>query len=141
MYIHICVYTYEYMYVCMHICLYIYIRIQMYVCAHSSYAIKYFDPTYIQTSIHTHTATHTHTNTYIHVCTCTRVYVCVCMFVLVVSICIPVTSETKTAHMGWLRSVGSLKLKVSFAEYSLFYRALLEKRPIILRSLLIVATP
>jgi len=34
------------------------------------------------------------------------------------------------------RLVGSLKLQVSFAEYSLFYRALL--RPIILRSLLIV---
>ena len=43
--------------------------------------------------------------------------------------------------MGWLRLVGSLQLQVSFAEYSLFYRALLQKRPIILRSLLIVTTP
>jgi len=43
--------------------------------------------------------------------------------------------------MGWLRLVGSLKLQVPCAEYSLFYRALLQKRPIILRSLLIVATP
>jgi len=34
--------------------------------------------------------------------------------------------------MGWLRLVGSLKLQVSFAEYRLFYRALLQKRPIIL---------
>ena len=34
--------------------------------------------------------------------------------------------------MGWLRLVGSIKLQVSFAEYSLFYRALLQKRPIIL---------
>ena len=33
-----------------------------------------------------------------------------------------------------------LKLQVSFAEYSLFYRALLQKRPIILRSLLTEAT-
>jgi len=49
------------------------------------------------------------------------------------------TSATPT--MGWLRLVGSLKLQVSFAEYSLFYRALLQKRPILLRSLLIVATP
>jgi len=45
------------------------------------------------------------------------------------------------ADMGWLRWVDSLKLQVSFAEYSLFYRALLQKKPIILRSLLIVATP
>jgi len=44
-------------------------------------------------------------------------------------------------HMGWLWLVGSLKSLVSFAEYGLFYRALLQKRPIILRSLLIVATP
>ena len=43
-------------------------------------------------------------------------------------------------RMGWLRLVGSLKLQVSFAEYRLFYRALLQKRPVILRSLLIVAT-
>jgi len=43
--------------------------------------------------------------------------------------------------MGWLRLVGSLKLQVSFAEYRLFNRALLQKRPIISRSLRIVATP
>ena len=43
--------------------------------------------------------------------------------------------------MGWLRLVGSLKLQVSFAEYNLFHMALLQKRPMILRSLLIVATP
>jgi len=43
--------------------------------------------------------------------------------------------------MGWLRLVDSLKLQVSFAEYRQFYRALLQKRPIVLRSLLIEATP
>jgi len=43
--------------------------------------------------------------------------------------------------MGWLRVVGWLKLQVSFAKYRLFYRALLQKRPVFLRSLLIVATP
>jgi len=43
--------------------------------------------------------------------------------------------------MLWLRLVGSLKLEVSFAEYRLFYRALLQKRPVILWSLLIEATP
>ena len=43
--------------------------------------------------------------------------------------------------IGWLRLVSSFKLQVSFAEYTLFYRALLQKRPIILRSVLIVATP
>jgi len=41
--------------------------------------------------------------------------------------------------LKWLRFIGSLN--DSFAEYSLFYGALLQKRPIILRSLLIVAIP
>jgi len=45
------------------------------------------------------------------------------------------------SHMGWLRLVDSLKLYVSFAECSLFHRTLLQKRPVIWRSLLIVATP
>jgi len=48
---------------------------------------------------------------------------------------------TRLPSMGWVRIVGSFKLQVSFAEYSLFYRALLQKRPMILRSQLIVATP
>ena len=48
---------------------------------------------------------------------------------------------TQKWHMGWLRVVGSLNSKVLFAEYSLFYRALLRKRLVIVRSLLIVATP
>ena len=43
--------------------------------------------------------------------------------------------------MGWLRSVGSMQLQVSFAEYCLFYRALLQKRLIILSILLTRATP
>jgi len=29
--------------------------------------------------------------------------------------------------MGWLQILGSLKLQVSFAEYSLFYRAVLQR--------------
>ena len=45
----------------------------------------------------------------------------------------------KFTSMGWLRLVGSLQLYVSFAEYRLFYRALLQMRPILLRSLLFVA--
>ena len=51
------------------------------------------------------------------------------------------TKFQENSGMGLLRVVGSLKLQVSIAEYSLFYRALLQKRPMILRSLLNVATP
>jgi len=43
--------------------------------------------------------------------------------------------------MGWLRLAGSLKTQVSFAK-ELYKRAyILQKRPIFLRSILIIATP
>jgi len=44
-------------------------------------------------------------------------------------------------HMGWLRLGGSLQLYVSFAKEPYKRDDILQKRPIILRSLLIVATP
>jgi len=63
--------------------------------------------------------------------------VAVCCSVLqCVAVCVAVDSG-----MGWLRLVGSLMLQVCFAEYSLFCRALLQKKPLILRCLLLVATP
>ena len=49
--------------------------------------------------------------------------------------------DTRDTNMGWLCSVGSIKSRVSFAEYTLFCRSLLQKRLIILRSRLIVANP
>jgi len=51
------------------------------------------------------------------------------------------SASTMSQATRFLRLVGSLQLYVSFAEYCLFYRALLQQRHIILRSLLIVATP
>ena len=44
-------------------------------------------------------------------------------------------------QIGWLRLVGSLKLKVSFVKEPYKRDHILQKRPIILRSLHIVATP
>jgi len=64
------------------------------------------------------------THKHMHKCTCTRVWVC--MSVECICVCV---------------SVCVCVLDVSFAEYSLFDRTLLQKRPIILNSLLIVATP
>ena len=43
--------------------------------------------------------------------------------------------------MGWPRLIRSIKLQVSFAEYRLFNRALLQKRSTILSILLTKATP
>ena len=55
-------------------------------------------------------------------------YVCICACVCVYVVCVCV-SHNVDPHMMWLRSVGSIKFQVSFAEYRLFYRALLQKRP------------
>jgi len=73
--------------------------------------------------------THIHTNTrYIHICTHT------------VPPIYTLYAHTHM-HMGWLRLVGSLKLYVTFAKEPYKRDDILQKRPIILRSLLIVATP
>jgi len=70
------------------------------------------------------------------VCVVSRVRRCVvlcCSELQCVAVCCSVlrSSVCRLFTTGWLRLVGSLKLWVSFAEYSLFYRALLQKRPII----------
>ena len=46
----------------------------------------------------------------------------------------------KSTDMGWLRLAGSLKLYVSFAKEPYKRDYILQKRPILLRSLLFVAT-
>ena len=43
--------------------------------------------------------------------------------------------------MGWLQSVGSIKFQVSFAEYRVFHRALVQNKHIISSILLTKATP
>ena len=56
-------------------------------------------------------------------------------------VCCSACCSMQYIPMGWLQSVGSIKLQVSFSEYCLFYRALLQKRPIIFSILLTKATP
>jgi len=51
------------------------------------------------------------------------------------------TCDIPHSHMGWLRLVGCLKVYVSLQNIGLFCRSLLQKRPIFLSILLIVATP
>ena len=46
-----------------------------------------------------------------------------------------------TEHMGWIWSVGSIKVQVSFAKEPYKRDDILQKRPIILSILLTVATP
>jgi len=101
------------------ICIYIYIQyIYIYI-----YIYIYYTHTYIYVYVYIYINLFIHT--YIYMSQTTQL------------VSVLMSAETT----GWLRLVGSIKLYVSFAEYSLFYRSLLQKRPIILSILLTEATP
>jgi len=83
----------------------------------------------------THKSQYTYTQICIYKCTYIQITIYIYKYAYTnVHICKSRMSSPKL-------SVGSLKFNVSFAEYGLFYRTLLQKRTIILRSLLIVVAP
>ena len=75
---------------------------------------------------------------YAHAYICTFIYIYsmihTCIMHIYIHMCIYI-------YIGWLRLVGSLKLQVSFAKEPYKRDYILQQRPIILRSLLIVAIP
>ena len=82
---------------------------------------------------------------HLYICTvCDIWFICVCTFVCMYLMW-HMMHFTRISYaislMGWLRLVGSIKLYVSFAEFSLFYRALWQKKPMIWSILRTVATP
>jgi len=80
--------------------------------------------TYLQMCVcqtHTYTCVQTHARTHQYPSHTNKFYIC--------------------RAMGWLRLVGSLKLQVSFAKEPYKRDVILQKRPKILKRLLIVATP
>jgi len=80
---------------------------------------------------------YTYTCIYTYIYTCIHICIYTCMYTYeYVQIHVPMATS-----MGWLRLVGSLKLQVSFAKEPYKRDYVLQKRPIILRRLLIVATP
>jgi len=117
---------------CVCVCLYICVCVFVYMCARERISAVPFP----LSLTHTHTHTHLRINTSL-------------FYDLSLPAKISSAEEIsfnpqaclKATAMGRLQLAGSLKSLVTFAEYSLFYRALLAKRLIILRSLLIVATP
>jgi len=92
-----------------------------------------------------------HLNTYIHISQI-YIYICTCIYVswslkwcmfmyFEVFGCILMFLYLKGCGYGVAPISRLLQIMISFAEYHLIYRALLQKRPVILRSLIIVATP
>jgi len=114
------IYTYIYVYVCMYICIYICICIYIYI-----YPYVYI---YIYIPIYTYIVIYTYIYTFIYIYT----------------ECIPNGKHSLpcvASHCGVATISRLLKIPGFFCRISFFNRALLQKRPLILSSLLIVVTP
>ena len=76
------------------------------------------------------------------VCVCVRLYACVCMYVCVFAcVCMRHVMRCCThTDVGWLRSVGSLKLYVSFATEPYKRDDILQTRPMYLHVCMYVYT-
>jgi len=110
--------------ICMFRCIYVYIYqsiyIYIYICM------------YIYMSIRIH----------IYICIYSYIYLYICIYIYTHTLLFPKEKlPSNTLHdMGWLLLVGSLKLQVSFAKEPYKRDDILQKRHIMLLSLLIVAT-
>jgi len=91
-------------------------------------------------SIHKQIHTHTHKHIYSYHARTIRRWQYTCLAIHL-SFRTRVTLIRRPLDMGWLRLVGSLKLYASFAQEPYKRDYILQKTPIISRSLLIVATP
>jgi len=120
---------YMYMYIPCAVRIYIYINtfIHTYTCTHNVFMNVFVKHIHAHIYMYTHTYTHIYVYTFIYTGAIHRQSV---------SRHIPINM-----YMEWLRSVGSLKLYVPFAKKPYKRDDILQKRPIILRSLLVVATP
>ena len=120
LYIHICIYIYIYIHVsiCIYIQIYTYIHICIYKYTPNPIRLCDSHSTY---DTHESTNCHMSNSTQCHIVTdswCSRI----CHLY---HMCESLACTVPSATMGWLRSVGSVQLCVSFAEYCLFCRALL----------------
>jgi len=130
-----CVYTYLYVYthlfifryICVYIKLLLVLIVRYLFNVNTRYSVYY---TYININVYIHIFIHTHMYTYTYVYIFTSIYINVYIYILT-HIYIYIYISIYPTAMGWLRSVGSIKLQVSCAGYCLFYRVLLQKRPII----------
>jgi len=135
--------------ICICICSYLYVYIYMY--------------TYIYVYVHTHIYIHINIciRMYLHLYLYLYLYACLHVFISILSfaqeLCIhgviffceisdtevriEVIVDVNITAMVWLRFVGSFKLHVSFAKEPYKRDDILQKTPILLRSLLIIATP
>jgi len=167
-YVYIYIYIFIYKYTYIYVYIYIYISLYFYLPHSPSHSLSLSLPISLS---HAHTQANTHSLSFslshTHTCACAFFLSRILSFTLSAALLIllywPLLTYTYTLQfscdifratgaiwsiyhpiypsMGWLRLVGSLKCWVSFAKEPHKRDDILQKRPIILRSLLIVATP
>jgi len=117
-------------YVCMHACMHVRVFMCMCICMYACMCVR----------MYVYACMHVCLYVCMHVCMYLSVYICICACSehTGIHVC---TDVSMNQAMVWLRLVGSLKLYVSFAKEPYKRDHTLQKRPIILRSLLIKATP
>jgi len=101
---------------------------------------------YIYTYIYIYIHIYVYTYIYAYICIYIHIYLCICIYISIYIYVwkysvIKSGDSTSLYGMGWLRLVGSLIFQVSFAKEPYKRDYILQKRPMVLRSLLIVATP
>ena len=91
---------------------------------------------YIYTYVYIHIYTYTciHTYIYTHIYTYAHIHTNICKWYEELERAYCSRKNCQTSQWARTNSPTSPRLKVSFAEYSLFHRALLQKRPTIVRS-------
>ena len=123
--------------ICIQTCSVYYIRVYVsciYVCNHTSLLQKSpmytIQQMYNRNSVHIYTSTH-----YVSI-----IYICIhkhAQTIMHRNICVHIYGQSM---MGWLQCVGALKLQASFGKEPYKRDDILQKRPIVLRSLLMVPT-
>jgi len=144
---HIYMYIYVYMYIHTHIYIYAYIYICIYIYVYTYVYIHVFIYMYIYTYTYTYTYMYMYMYIYIYIYIYVYVYIYIHTHIYIYIYIYIYSFLFRRWHicpplfiLATIRTLLNI-MDVSFAENSLFSRALLQKRLIILRSLLIVATP
>ena len=128
----------------MYICLQIHIElIYVYRCISIHISISVYKYTWAHIYIWVYIYTHTHIWLQVYMSSYIYIWVCIYTYMIFTNTneFITLDCPNHRQHYGVARISRLLKSLGLFCRISLFNRALLQKRPIILRSLLIVATP
>jgi len=142
MYMYVYMYMYIYIYIHDHIYIYVYMYICVTVCYSVLQRVVASCPSVFSTTNTTTTHVYLNMCIYIYVYKCIHIHICIYIYVYM---CCSVLQRVVDSCLLLFRlpyhyGVATISRLLKITAHRLFYRALLQKRPTIVRSLLIVAT-